>query len=289
MQIAPGGKPLVRFAPPSVLSSGVFAPLDTAQVVVRPGIGRSEVHRARAAGPLRLLTPRAAGRAAWVVTSSLGGGLVDGDNVACEIEIHPGATCVITTQASTKVYRGTSSQQLRVCALGDSIALVVPDPVVPYRDATFSQLTAIELAAGASLALVDVVTAGRVAHGERWVAARFDATLSVTIDGARRLLDRFVLDPEDGHLTRRLGRFEAIGTVVICGPRFSAIVHAQLAGLASAPVRREEPVIVAGSPLADGAVFRIAGDRVQAVVETTRALLRDVCRAVGEDPWSRKF
>ena len=114
----------------------MLAPLATAQVVVRPGIGCSEVHRARAAGPLRLLTPRAAGRAAWVVTSSLGGGLVDGDNVACEIEIHPGATCVITTQASTKAYRGVSSQQLRVRAFGDATALVVPDPVVPYRDAS---------------------------------------------------------------------------------------------------------------------------------------------------------
>jgi dihydropteroate synthase len=37
--------------------------------------------RSRAAGPLRLLHPRAAGRAAWIVTSSLGGGLVDGDDV----------------------------------------------------------------------------------------------------------------------------------------------------------------------------------------------------------------
>ncbi len=267
----------------------MLAALETAQVVVRPGLGRSEVHRARAAGPLRLLTPRAAGRAAWVVTSSLGGGLVDGDNVACEIEIHPGATCVITTQASTKAYRGTTSQQLRVRAFGDATALVVPDPVVPYRDATFAQLTAIELDAGASLGLVDVVTAGRVAHGERWVAARFDATLSITIDGTRRLLDRFVLDPEDGELARRLGRFEAIGTVVICGPRVSAIAQAQLAALAAAPVRRDEPVIVAGSPLGDGAMFRIAGDRVQAVVEATRSLLRDVCSAVGEDPWSRKF
>lgn len=267
----------------------MLAPLATAQVVVRPGIRCSEVHRARAAGPLRLLTPRAAGRAAWVVTSSLGGGLVDGDNVACEILIHPGATCLITTQASTKAYRGVSSQQLRVRAFGDATALVVPDPVVPYRDATFTQLTSIELAAEASLALVDVVTAGRIAHGERWDAARFDSTLSITIAGTQRLVDRFVLDPEDGALARRLGRFEAIGTVVICGPRLAAIALAQLAELAAIPVRREDPVVVAGSPLGDGAMFRIAGDRVQAVVEMTRALLRDACRAVGEDPWSRKF
>jgi urease accessory protein len=267
----------------------VLAPLSTAQVVVRPGLGCSEVHRARGAGPLRLLTPRAAGRAAWVVTSSLGGGLVDGDNVACEIEIHPGATCVVTTQASTKAYRGTTSQQLRVRALGDAIALIVPDPVVPYRDATFTQVTQIELAAEASLALVDVVTAGRIAHGERWEALRYDSTLSLTIDGTRRLVDRFLLDPEDGSIARRLGRFEAIGTVVICGPRVGAIARAQLAQLAGSPVRRDDAVIIAGSAFADGAMFRIAGERIEAVVATTRTLVGEACRAVGEDPWSRKF
>lgn len=272
-----------------MVSSRVLAPIATAQVVVRPGIGGSEVHRARPAGPLRLLTPRAAGRAAWVVTSSLGGGLVDGDHLACEIEIHPGATCVITTQASTKAYRGTTSQRLSVRVLGDATALVVPDPIVPYRDAVFTQVTSIELAAAASLALVDVVTAGRVAHGERWDATCFDATLSITVDGSRRLLDRVVLDPAEGDLARRLGRFEAIGTVVIYGPRVSAIAKAQLALLATTPVGRGDPVVVAGSPLGDGAMFRIAGDRVEAVVETTRALLREVCHSVGEDPWSRKF
>lgn len=273
----------------SVLSSVVLGSLATARVVVREGIDRSEVHRARSAGPVRLLTPRAAGRAAWVVTSSLGGGLVDGDNVACEIAIHPGASCVVTTQSSTKAYRGRTSQQLRVRALGDATALIVPDPIVPYRDASFTQLTSVELDASSSLALVDVVTAGRIAHGERWSATRVDSTLSISIDGTLRLLDRIVLDPEDGALPRRLGRFEAIGTVVICGPRVDLIATAQLAALAEAPVGRDDAVIVAGSPFGTGAMFRIAGDRVQAVVETTRELLREVCRALGEDPWSRKF
>jgi hypothetical protein len=45
--------------------------LDVASAIVRPGPGRSDVHRARGAGPLRLLCPRAAGKAAWIVTSSL--------------------------------------------------------------------------------------------------------------------------------------------------------------------------------------------------------------------------
>ena len=116
-----------------------------ASVTVRRGPGgsdRSDVHRARGAGPLRVMCPRRAGKAAWVVTSSLGGGLVDGDQVALEVDVGPGATCLITTQASSKVYRGASAQRLTVRVHSDAAVLVVPDPVVPYREACFTQHTA---------------------------------------------------------------------------------------------------------------------------------------------------
>ncbi|MDB4932747.1 MAG: urease accessory protein UreD, partial [Myxococcaceae bacterium] len=75
-----------------------------ASAIVRAGDHRSDVHRARSAGPLRLLFPRAAGRAAWIVTSSLGGGLVHGDDVSLAVTVDPGATALLTTQSSTKVY-----------------------------------------------------------------------------------------------------------------------------------------------------------------------------------------
>src|SRR6476469_8708017 len=41
----------------------------------------SVVTHARATSPLRLFTPRTGAPAAWIVTSTLGGGLVGGDNI----------------------------------------------------------------------------------------------------------------------------------------------------------------------------------------------------------------
>jgi len=253
-----------------------------ATAVVRPGPGRSDVHRARGAGPLRLLCPRAAGNAAWIVTSSLGGGLVDGDDVALEVAIAAGATSVITTQASTKVYKGSSRQRLAVRIEGDGCAIVVPDPIVPYRDARFVQVTSIDLAADSTLVLCDVLTAGRVAYGERWSAGKLDITLA--LDGAVRLHDRIVLEHD---VAARMGRFEALATALLVGPRVRDLATTQLAALA--PVASRAPVIIAGSPLADGALFRIAGERVEVVVEATRALLTAACARLGEDPWSRKW
>ena len=105
------------------------------------------------------------------MTSSLGGGLVDGDDVALEVLVDAGATCVVTTQASTKVYKGTSSQRTSVRVQGDGAVLVVPDPVVPFRDARFAQVTRIELDEPGTLVLCDILTAGRIAYGERWSSA----------------------------------------------------------------------------------------------------------------------
>jgi urease accessory protein len=257
---------------------------DVASAVIRPGSGRSDVHRARGAGPLRLLCPRAAGDAGWVVTSSLGGGLVDGDAVALEVEVAAGATAVVTTQASTKVYKGSSQQRTHVRVDAGGTALVVPDPVVPYRDAHFAQVTELELAGDATLILCDVLTAGRIAYGERWSAARLDTLLRISIAGTCVLHDRIVLA---GDVAAHMRRFAALATAVLVGPRVADLAAARLAELA--PAARGANVIVAGSPLADGALFRLAGEDVETVVHSTRALLRQACARVGEDPWSRKW
>lgn len=248
-----------------------------ASCVIRAGSGRSDVHRARGAGPLRLLCPRAAGNAAWVVTSSLGGGLVDGDHVALDVTVDAGATCVITSQASTKAYKGRTSQRttMRVGARG--CALLVPDPIVPYRDAHFTQVTQLALAPDATLIYCDVLTAGRVAYGERWAATHVDLALSI----AGLLHDRILLARD---AAARMGRFDAIATAILLGPRVADLAAAQLASLANEP-----GIVIAGSPLGDGAVFRIAGERVDRVVHRVRALLGDACARVGEDPWSRKW
>jgi len=232
---------------------------------------------------LRLLTPRA-GDAAWIVTSSYGGGLVDGDHVALEVDVDAGATCVVTSQAAQKVYRGTASQTTVVRVHAGATALVVPDPVVPFRGARFTQKTRIELGEGASLALVDCVTAGRVAYGERWAADRIETTLEVartstTVDPANlMLLDRVIID------ARRMRRFDALATALLLGPRFADLAAAELARVAAEPITKR----IAASPLADGAIVRVAG-AIDDVVSAVRDAVRPACARTGEDPWARRW
>jgi urease accessory protein len=246
---------------------------DVASAFVRKGDIRSDVHRMRSAGPLRILSPRAAGDAAWLVTSSYGGGLVDGDHVAFDVTVDAGATCVVTTQASTKIYKGTSSQETRVRVHGDGALLSLPDPVVPFRDAAFRQVTTIEMDGASSLVLCDVLTAGRVAFGERWNATSLDSTLAITVDGKLLLHDRVLLA---GDVAGKMRQYEALATIVVLGPKL-----------------RDTVVIgdgvIAMSPLGDGVIVRLAGERVDQVTASVRALLAPACTRLGEQPWSRKW
>src|SRR5262245_13535398 len=93
-------------AVPSVSSPA--GPLQTpgggAIAAIRDG-RRTVVSRAYASSPLKLLMPRNHGHAAWVYTSTYGGGLVDGDDIALRVDVDAGATLFLSTQASTKVYR----------------------------------------------------------------------------------------------------------------------------------------------------------------------------------------
>ena len=72
-------------------------------VVIAANAGQSVVSRLSASSPLRLLTPKNHGRAAWVYTSTFGGGLVGGDRIRLDVQVGSGAVVFLSTQSATKV------------------------------------------------------------------------------------------------------------------------------------------------------------------------------------------
>src|SRR2546430_14655029 len=85
---------------------------------------------AYAESPLRLLTPRNHGEAAWVYTSTLGGGFVDGDRVRLRISVGRAARAFVSTQGATRIYRspqGCESETVADVAAGGG-AVVAPGP-----------------------------------------------------------------------------------------------------------------------------------------------------------------
>jgi urease accessory protein len=258
---------------------------------------RSVAERLAAASPLRLLTPRNHGDAAWIYTSSLGGGFVDGDCQAIELEVASGASAYLSTQASTKVYRSVRGATATLHArVGEQGRLVIaPDPVVCFADSRFRQRQEFDIARSGALVVVDWLTSGRRESGERWSFAQYTNRLLVRLGGTLIVHEAMSLRREDGDLGERLGRFDVLAIVLTMGAPLLPFAGSMVEALENEPVRRRPTQLSVATSLTHrdlgtvGCVVRIAGQSVESVGRTIRTALSFVPALLGDDPWARKW
>jgi urease accessory protein len=249
------------------------------------------VRSAYAEPPLRLLTPRNHGAAAWAYTSTLGGGLVDGDRLRLEVALGPGAQAFISTQGPTRVYRSPRGCESALHAsVGEGALLILaPDPAACFAGARFRQRTEIDLGASASVASWDVLSAGRSARGERWAFARCHSSLTLRRQGRTVLDEAWLLDPRHGALAARLGRFEALATLLLTGPLLAGAAARIRAAIEADPLAPGGRILLSASPVGDDAlVVRLAAVSVEELVRELRTRLAAVPALLGDDPWARR-
>lgn len=251
------------------------------------------VTRCRSNSPLKLLAPRGRGAAAWVFASTYGGGLLAGDAIRLDVRAGAGTACLLGTQASTKIYRSPaglpSAQEIRA-SVGDGALLVVaPEPVSAFAGAVFEQRQRFDLAADASLVLVDWLTSGRRARGERWAFSRYRSRNEIDVAGRTVFRDSLLLDAADGPIggPQRMGRFECLGMAVLLGPQMRSAADAMLGFVAGQPVRREANLLFSASPLAGGVMVRVAATSTELVSDWLRARLAFISDLVGGNPLTR--
>jgi urease accessory protein len=267
----------------------------------RPGLGhvevirgprRNVVSRAVAESPLRVLTPANHGHAAWIYTSTYGGGLVDGDAISLQVSVGPRACAFLSTQASTKIYRSPHGTCVEMHARVDTDGLLVavPDPVVCFAASRYRQLQHIELARGSGLVLVDWMSSGRRASGERWAFEEYVSRTVVRYDGRLVLHDATALRAVDGDLAARIGRFDVLALVVLAGAVTQNEAAAIVSHVNQQPIERNADELISASALSTtGCVVRVAGRSVEQVGRRLRELLRFVPALLGDDPWARKW
>ena len=163
--------------------------------------GRARLVSCKNLQPLKLLQPAAPGRACHVVLSSYGGGLVAGDVIRLRVAVRADAQLVLTTQASTRVFRsidGAVAEQHTVGELAENaLAVVLPDPVVPQAGSRYRQMQVWHLHPTALLLLVDWFHSGRMDQGERFAYTALHSELRVRVAGRLVLLDRFGFEPAE--------------------------------------------------------------------------------------------
>jgi urease accessory protein len=248
--------------------------------------------RAFATSPAKLIASKGRGETCWVYAATLGGGLVGGDEIQIHANVTAGARALVTTQASTKIYRSLrrSRQSIGATVDADALLAVVPDPIVCFADADFTQTQRYDLHDTASLVMVDWMTSGRHAAGERWAFARYESRFDIRRGPQRIFLDGLVLEPDIDSVQTRMGRFDALSIAVISGPLVADAAADLVQRLSEAPVDRGADLVVSVARLRDGgALVRLAGTSVEHVGHTLRRHLAFLSPLVGDDLWSRKW
>jgi urease accessory protein len=257
--------------------------------------------RAFATSPAKLIATKGRGPTCWVYSATLGGGLVGGDDIQLHVDVATGARALLTTQASTKVYRSPrrSRQTLNATVDAQALLAVVPDPIVCFADADFIQTQRYDLHANASLVMVDWMTSGRHGAGERWAFSRYESRFDIRRDSQRIFFDALVLEPNIDSIVERMGRFEVLMTAVISGPLVAAAAIDIVKHLSQTPIapstrecslRAGPDLVVSAAALRDGgALVRMAGTSVEQLGQALRGYLAFLSPLVGDDLWSRKW
>jgi urease accessory protein len=172
-----------------------------------------------------------------------------------------------------------------------AIAISAPDPIVCYAGSRYSQCQKFNLSPGAGLVMIDWLTSGRHARGERWAFDRYESRTEVHIARRCTFRDAVVLDPTDGELgsTMRMGLCDCFATVLVVGKLLNHRAATLLEFVKAQPISRDAGLMFSASAIDEGVVLRIAGRDTQSVACWIRERLDFVFHLVGQRLWSRRW
>ncbi|MDB5046960.1 MAG: hypothetical protein JWO30_31 [Fibrobacteres bacterium] len=262
--------------------------------------------------PIKFINPRPQHGCCQVYVSNYGGGLVDGDTVRMQVDCLPGSRLYLGTQSSTKVYKsqgkGGCLQETIGTVHANALAVVCPDPVVPFAGSRYRQTQSWEVHPEADLILFDWLQPGRVARGEVFAFSRLRTELRVTRPGGAPVVaERFGMDPDsqDPFRCGHFGAFRSFLCVYLIGPRALRLadsLEARVLGL-NGPGRTERTAegedgssataiwAGMGKREGEGSMIRaMGGDRrdLQPLHDMLFAALADAAW-LGFNPWHRRW
>jgi len=217
-----------------------------------------------------------------VFVQSPTGGVAQGDRHDVTVDLKEGAVAHVSTQSSTKVQRmehNYASADVRLSVGPDAHLDYVPEPTILHADARYAQSLTVDLAAGASAVVADVVVPGRLARGERFDFERYLARTRG--EGPEGLLfeDATVLAPgeSDPRTPGVLGEHAVYGTAFVIAPdadaaELSDALHEAVVE-ADGDADSADAVRAGATALPNGAgvAVRALGDRAESVTAALHA------------------
>ena len=197
----------------------------------------------------------------WLVNPS--GGLVAGDHVSVEAQLHAGTHVFMTSPSANRVYRSLSEparQDIRLLVGPGARLEWVPEVTIPFAGSRFRQSIHIDLAPDATVALWDAMASGRVARHERWAFASLENEICISGSLGRSVAERYRLAP--GLLPESVGlvgSWDYVASLFVIGDAVGADVWKRL-DEALATILEERPGLVLGAvstPALSGLVVKL--------------------------------
>ncbi len=222
---------------------------------------------------------------ALVHLHNISGGVLGGDQLHVSVDVAENARAQITTTGATRVYRQRGEGLAAIQHTAFNVACgglleYLPDPLIPYADAKYTQRTEFELADDAGLFAWDVVTPGREARNECFAYDRLELETRVTVAGAPIAWEKMALLPSSQTLSSsvRLGTYRTFATLLVCRAGQPVAVwralEDELAQLATASTIPDEALWGVSTLVADGLVVRGLAREGRLLIETLPAFWR---------------
>jgi urease accessory protein len=191
------------------------------------------------------------------------GGLVAGDHVSVEAQLHAGTHVFMTSPSANRVYRSLSEparQDIRLLVGLDARLEWVPEVTIPFAGSRFRQSIHVDLAPGATVALWDAMASGRVARQERWAFASLENEICISTAISGSVVERYRL--VSGHLPESVGlvgSWDYVASLFVIGEAVAVDVWKRLEE-ELATILEQRPGLVLGAvstPAAPGLVVKL--------------------------------
>ncbi|MGL4847786.1 MAG: urease accessory protein UreD [Clostridium sp.] len=157
----------------------------------------------------------------------IGGGYVEGEKFLNTIEVKKDARAIVTTQASTKIYKCENMketyQETYINLEKNSVLEYITDPVILYRNAMYKQVNDIYMHKDSTFIYTDGITAGWSPDGGNFKYKRGILKTNLYYDSKLVLLDNLVLEPEKYDINK-IGYLEGylnFGTLLVIDRRIT--------------------------------------------------------------------
>lgn len=184
--------------------------------------GRTVAKNVYFQGALKVMRPiyhDDSGKACYYILNP-GGGYLDGDRYHLHFTVERNARLTLTTQSATKIYKTPKEyayQETEIYLKEGSYLEYLPDPLIAYRNAKYTQKNVIHMEKGATFIYSDIITPGWSSEGDMFSYDRLQLINEIFMDNELVAFDHLKFVPSESKMNT-IGLMEGyshLGSMVV--------------------------------------------------------------------------